>query len=346
MRPATRAEIDRWDDLVLANPDGGNMLQSRAWGEFKRGWGWRPAYLVADDPDLRAAVLFLRLPVPGLGGLWYAPKGPGVRSAEELARTLSSRRAFEGAFCVQVEPELADTPAHRLALTALGLRKVEDVQISRATAVVDLSLDEQALLASFRPKTRYNIRLAGRHGVRVEAVPCDEAGVTTMYALMGAAFERAGYPLRPLAYYAGYWRLFEANGQGQLFLARLGDEVLAGAYVIQLGDRAWYKDGGSVTHRHEVMAPHLVQWEAMRWLRGRGVRSYDLFAVPTQAQVAAGDHALGGLMQFKAGFTSDLREFVGTWDLVLDEPRYRLWRRAGEPLARRLRWRRRRDLLY
>jgi len=167
-----------------------------------------------------------------------------------------------------------------------------------------------------------------------------------MYALMAAAFERAGYPLRPLAYYAGYWRLFEASGQGQLFLARLEDEVLAGAYVVRLGDRAWYKDGGSVTHRHEVMAPHLVQWEAMRWLRERGVRSYDLFAVPTQEQIAAGDHPLGGLMQFKAGFTSDLREFVGTWDLVLDERRYRLWRRAGEPLTRRLRWRFQHDLLY
>ena len=49
MRPATPAEIDRWDDLVLSNPDGGNMLQTRAWGEFKRSWGWQPAYLVSDD---------------------------------------------------------------------------------------------------------------------------------------------------------------------------------------------------------------------------------------------------------------------------------------------------------
>jgi len=346
MRPANRAEIDRWDDLVLANPDGGSMLQARAWGEFKRDWGWRPAYLVSDDPAAPVAALFLRRHVPGLGWLWYAPKGPGVTAAHQLARVLASRDAFDGAFCVQVEPELADTSANRLALSSLGLRKAEDVQISRATAVVDLAPDEEALLASFRPKTRYNIRLAARHGVRVDPIPCGTAGVATMYALMAAAFERAGFPLRPLAYYSAYWRLFEASGQGQLFVARLGDEVLAGAYVVRLGDRAWYKDGGSVTHRHEVMAPHLVQWEAMRWLRAEGARSYDLFAVPTQEQLATGNHPLGGLWQFKAGFTADVREFVGTWDLVLDERRYRLWRRAGEPLARRLRWRLRRDLLY
>jgi hypothetical protein len=51
-------------------------------------------------------------------------------------------------------------------------------------------------------------------------------------------------------------------------------------------------------------------------------------------------------MQFKAGFTTDIREFVGTWELVLDERRHRLWKRAGEPLVRRLRWRARGDLLY
>jgi lipid II:glycine glycyltransferase (peptidoglycan interpeptide bridge formation enzyme) len=346
MRPATDAEIDRWDDLVLANPDGGNMLQSRAWGEFKGGWGWRPSYLVSDDPELPLAALLLRHRVPGLGWLGYAPKGPGVSSADELIRLLGSRDAFPGAFCVQVEPELADTPANRRALTAAGLRKAEDVQISRATAIVDLSPDEEGLLASFRPKTRYNIRLAGRHGVRVEPAGCGDAEVAAMYALLGAAFRRAGFPVRPLAYYSGYWRLFEACGQGQLFLAHLDGEVLAGAYVVRLGDKAWYKDGGSVTRRHEVMAPHLVQWEAMRWLRARGVRSYDLFAVPSREQLATDDHPLRGLQQFKTGFTSDIREFVGTWDLVVDARRYALWRRAGEPIARRLRWRLHHDLLY
>jgi len=346
MRLATAAEIDRWDDLVLSNPDGRNMLQTRAWGEFKRSWGWRPAYLVSDGPARPMAALFLRHHVPGLGWLWYAPKGPAASSVDQLGQMLASRSAFPGAFCVQVEPELADTPANRLGLTSLGLRKAEDVQISRATAIVDLAPDEDALLASFKPKTRYNIRLAGRRGVIVEPVPCDEAGVTAMYGLMAAAFQRAGFPLRAQAYYSGYWRLFEASGQGQLFLARLGEEVLAGAFVIHLGDRGWYKDGGSYTQRHELMAPHLVQWEAMRWLRARGVRSYDLFAVPSREQLATGDHPLGGLLQFKAGFTADIREFVGTWELVLDERRHRLWKRAGEALVRRLRWRVRGDLLY
>jgi len=57
-------------------------------------------------------------------------------------------------------------------------------------------------------------------------------------------------------------------------------------------------------------------------------------------------HPLAGLWQFKSGFSSDLREFVGTWELVLQPRRDLLWRRAAEPVTRRVRWRLRHDLLY
>ena len=60
------------------------------------------------------------------------------------------------------------------ALRGMGLEKSRhDVQISRATIIVDLRPDEDALLASFKPKCRYNIRLAQRHGVTVAPVSLD-----------------------------------------------------------------------------------------------------------------------------------------------------------------------------
>ncbi len=364
MRAATPAEIEEWDLLVAANPDGGHMLQTRAWGEAKRRWGWRPVYLIAEVEAVESvttgaaggrtahsqagsiAVLFLRRPVPGLGWLWYCPKGPGVVSVEQLRRVLADRTALNGAFSVEVEPEIADTPQNRAALAELGLRKVEDVQIARATVNVDLTPDEDAILASFRPKTRYNVRLAARRGVSVTTVPCEPDAVLAMHRLMGMAFRHAALPLRPLAYYASYWRLFEASGQGALCLARLGDEVLAGAFVVWLGEKGWYKDGGSSPRYRDAMAPHLLQWEVMRFLRARGVRSYDLFAAPRRADLDDPANPVRGLWQFKSGFSADLHEFVGTWGEAVDARRYWIWRRMAEPLTRRVRWRLRGDLLY
>jgi lipid II:glycine glycyltransferase (peptidoglycan interpeptide bridge formation enzyme) len=347
MRPATPREIERWDDLVVANPDGGNILQSRGWGEAKYAQGWRPRYLIGNTNGDQVAVLALQRHIPGIGDLWYCPKGPGVTSSAQLAALLGERshEALAKVFCIKVEPELLDEAPTRNSLRRAGCVKAPDVQIHRATVIVDLRPDEDALLQSFKSKTRYNIRLAQRKGVTVIAVPCDQANTDTFYELYAQTAHRAGFALRPKRYYTRYWRLLEASGQGQLFFAMHQGTVLAGLYAAHLGHKGWYKDGGSGTEHRELMAPHLLQWEAMRWLRARGIRSYDMVAVPPRDQLHEG-HPLYGLWRFKSGFSEQITEFVGTWDLPLQARHYRIWRRYAQPLALRLSWRLRGDLFY
>ena len=83
VRAATPSELSRWDELVAENPDGGQILQTRAWGEFKRAHRWSPRYLLSETrPPI--AVLELRHAVPGLGALGYVPKGPGVDGIAQL----------------------------------------------------------------------------------------------------------------------------------------------------------------------------------------------------------------------------------------------------------------------
>jgi lipid II:glycine glycyltransferase (peptidoglycan interpeptide bridge formation enzyme) len=346
MRPATRAEIARWDELIVANPDGGQILQTRAWGEFKRGWGWRPSYWIGGEGAREVAVLFLRRRVPGFGELWYAPKGPGVVDAAGLVAVLADRQQLDGVFLAKVEPEIEESGADTGALREAGLHKpAADVQMNRATIVVDLDREEDEVIASFKPKTRYNIRLAARRGVTVEAVPMTDDNVATMYSLMAATQERAGFFLRSQAYFRGYWELQGASGQGQLFFASAEGTVLAGVFATFLGARAWYKDGGSTKQHSDLMAPHLLQWEVMRWLRQRGVRSYDLVAVPPASELSA-DHPLYGLYRFKSGFSETVTEFVGTWDLPLRPRAYAAWQRFGEAVAQSVNRRLRHDLLY
>jgi peptidoglycan pentaglycine glycine transferase (the first glycine) len=219
------------------------------------------------------------------------------------------------------------------------------VQISRATIIVDLRPDESTLLASFKPKSRYNIRLAQRRGVIVKPVPLERESIDTMYALMASTRDRAGFTLRSKEYFSGYWRLHAAAGQGQLFFASLGDEVLAGVFATFIGTKAWYKDGGSTKEHSAVMAPHLLQWEVMRWLRARGVESYDLVAVPPAAELNP-SHPLFGLYRFKSGFSERITEYVGTWDLPISRRRYAAWNAIAERAAHQWAYRVRHDLLY
>jgi len=345
MRPATPAEIRDWDDLVLANPDAGHILQTRAWGEFKRRWGWQPHYLIADSEQRATATLFLTRRVPGTGVLWYAPKGPGVARPEELNGVLGDRAAFDHGFVVKLDPEI-DAAADTTSWQRAGLMKSPtEVQNSTATILVDLRPDEDAIIASFKPKCRYNIRLAARRGVVVHHLPVTDATVDVMYRLMRETQSRAGFMLRPLRYFADYWRLQHAAGQGEFHFATLGHEVLAGCFVTHLGGKAWYKDGGSSRRHHELMAPYLLQWEVMRSLRQRGVQTYDLVAVPRAAELNPA-HPFYGLYRFKSGFNEQITEFVGTWDWPLRHRRYRLWTQVGERLARQWTYRIHHDFFY
>lgn len=346
MRPATPQELGRWDELVVANPDGGQILQTRAWGEFKRAHRWAPHYLVSEMVP-HTAVLVLRHSVPGLGALGYVPKGPGVAEVAQLPALLDGLRATAGsAFAIKVEPEIEQSEVATAALRAMGLEKSRhDVQISGATIIVDLRPGEDALLASFKPKTRYNIRLAQRRGVSVAPVPLDAASIDTMYALMTSTRDRAGFTLRSKAYFSQYWRLHAAAGQGQLFFASLQGEVLAGVYATYLGTKAWYKDGGSTKEHAAVMAPHLLQWEVMRWLRARGVEAYDLVAVPPADELTPA-HPLYGLYRFKSGFSEHITEWVGTWDLPINRSRFAAWNLVAERAAHQWAYRVRHDLLY
>jgi serine/alanine adding enzyme len=345
VRPATAAETRDWDQLVLANPDGGHILQTRQWGEFKRRWGWLPHYCIDEAGPDHVAVLFLRRRIPGFGSLWYSPRGPGVASAERVVAMAPALRELSPGFLVKIDPELplsAGTPGWNDA----GLERSRDeVQPVTATIMVDLRPSEEEILASFKPKCRYNIRLAARRGVRVRRVPVDDRSIDVMYRLIHATQRRSRFLMRPRDYYAEHWRLQQASGQGEMFFAFLGDEVLAGVFITHLGHKAWYKDGGSTRRHHELMAPHLLQWEVMRWARARGVTLYDLVAVPPPGNLSP-DHPFFGLYRFKSGFSKDITEFIGTWDVPLKPLRVKAWNAFGERAARQWSYRIHHDYLY
>lgn len=335
-RAATPAELERWDELILDNPDGGNVLQCRAFAETKARFGWKPRYGLFQADKQEIAVLYLTRQIKGLGSLYYVPKGPGIANLAQLQAFLaevSSTTTASPIFMLKLEPELPASDSTRL--TELGLVKARDIQYNVNTVIVDLRSDEDTLLSSFKQKTRYNVRLAQRHQVTVTAAESTEENLQTMYELMRVTTSRAGVHLRSYDYFRTFWTEHAHRGCGQLFFASYQGKTLAGAFVTYLGTKALYKDGGSVREHTEVQAPYLLQWEVMRWLKARGVEEYDLHGTPPADRLEDPTHQLHSLARFKLGFNPNVTEFVGTWDLPLKPTQYQLWTKAGERAATR-----------
>src|SRR5258708_16180460 len=99
-----------------------------------------------------------------------------------------------------------------------------------------------------------------RKGVVVEPVPATADNMVAMYKLFCAAQERAGFFLRQQRYFEGYWKLLAEAGKGQLFFARYNEELLAGVFLVYLGNNDCYKDGGSFSVNQELIAPYSFPW--------------------------------------------------------------------------------------
>jgi peptidoglycan pentaglycine glycine transferase (the first glycine) len=330
-----------WDDFVATHPQA-HLLQTTPWGELKRRFGWSVERVALADAAEHlvsgAQILFRRLPF-GLGRLAYIPKGPLVRweDPSETERTLAAldRAArARGAIALAIEPDLADTPALGQQLQSLGFLPGATTIQPRSTLLVDLTPEEQALLAEMKSKTRYNIRLSGRKGVAVRQGGA--ADVDLFYDLMLTTGERDEFGIRSRAYFQAAFELFAPREQVGLFLAEYEGRPLAGLMAFALGDTAWYFFGASSDQHRNLMAPYAVQWAAMRWAKARGCKVYDLWGVPDadeetlEAEFTQRGDGLWGVYRFKRGFGGRLARSVGAWDRVYSPLRYRLYRWAAQ----------------
>jgi lipid II:glycine glycyltransferase (peptidoglycan interpeptide bridge formation enzyme) len=332
-------ERERWDAFVAGHPEG-HLLQSFAWGELKARFGWEPVRLaLVEAGQIRATaqILLRRWPFFTIA---YVPRGPVVDWGDEgavraLLRALADVARRRNALFLRIEPN----HPHPLPapLDVHGFRPGRAVQ-PQSSLVVDLTADEEALLARMKPKTRYNIRLAVRRAVTVRSAT-GPAEVPTFYQLLQETARRDRFGIHTLAYYQAFYRLFNQAGNAELFFAEREGVVLASLWVAGFGPEAIYMYGASRTEGQEHMPSYLLQWEAMRWARARGCTRYDLWGIPDsvlrgqdpreQRRKKNVRDGLWGVYRFKQGFGGNLVRTVGAWDLPLSPVLYRLYRCTG-----------------
>jgi lipid II:glycine glycyltransferase (peptidoglycan interpeptide bridge formation enzyme) len=254
-------------------------------------------------------------------------RGPGVANAQQFREIVEANKTWEKlAFAIKMEPPITES-----VKTGDTLIKVPNIQPNANTVIVDLSKDEDEIMASFRQRARREIRAAAKDGISVKKVAITDKTIDQMFNLYQVTGNRAGFFIRPKTYYANFWRQFAAAGEGDLYFAYTpGDEQpIAGAFVCTLGKKALYKDGGSRRSGAKHFA-HFLQWEIMRDLKSRKITQYDLHGVPPDDQLNNPNHPLAGLAMFKLSFTSQTVDYAGAYDQILRPKIYRRWIKFGQ----------------
>lgn len=277
-------------------------LQSVPWGEFRRAMG-------VDVVRLHNWQLsFHKIPCTSWT-IGYFPKGPTV--TKEMIDTLETLGKEKNAIFIQIEPNVTSgnallPPSHHPLFT-------------KYTFILDLTKSEDQLLAAMHPKTRYNIRIAQKHGVVIAE---DNSAFETYLKLNQETHQRQKFYAHNEIYHRRMWEALSPD-IAKLFTATYQHKILAAWIIFVWRDTIYYPYGASSREYSDVMAPTLLLWEIARWAKKKGYKKFDLWGAlgpnPDPKDPWFGFH------RFKSGFSPELVEFEGSYDLVLKPILYHLY---------------------
>jgi peptidoglycan pentaglycine glycine transferase (the first glycine) len=354
----------KWNELIsqLPNP---HLLQTYEWGLAKEPFGWQAHQRTWEDSNgnLVAAAQVLQrsvsLPVPGRSiCMLYVPKGPILRNWEDFElreRVFSDLATFAremGAFFIKIDPDVSygfglqgqpgsqeDPNGSQIVdeLKSNGWRYSNEQIQMRNTMLIDVRKSEEELLAAMKQKTRYNLRLAERKGVKVRKGNPDDFPI--LYQMYAETSVRDRFVIRSEAYYREVWERFFAAGMLTPLIAEVEGQAVAGLMLFIFGKQSWYLYGMSRDLFREHMPNYLLQWEAIKASKEAGCETYDLWGAPDEFN---DNDPMWGVYRFKVGLGAYEARRIGAWDLPIKPLTYNLYTQVLPRIISIMRWRGRR----
>lgn len=196
--------------------------------------------------------------------------------------------------------------------------------IEPVTALLDLTIHEEELQASFAEKGRYNIRLAQKRWVTTRWVGASEACneewqkkktyIEAFFDLLDETTQRDGFAHNSLAYYKNFVETLESSNAGGLLIAEKDGILHAAGIFAYWGDTAIYYYGASSSDKEirRDMATYLLQWEAIREGIARKCKTYDFLWIS-----ADGKGKLAGVTEFKLRFNPEKKHWPQEQVIIL-----------------------------
>lgn len=288
---------------------GNEFLVSKEWQEIQLQEGIEAELLGLYDNDKLVAVFNAIKKNLGLSLFYYyLPRGPVFltdleenkkKAALDFLETEFKKR---GSVFLRIEPR--EKKLIRGAKTSINLQP-------QKTLMLDLSLSLEDLLNSFHAKTRYNIKLAEKKGVKIKTENTTEA-FNSFWSLMTETGKRDAFKIHNQTHY----KLLATFNSSfiKLFTAEFEGKVIAAGLFSFYGNKATYLHGASSYSNRQLMAPYLLQWTVIKQAKELSYKYYDFYGID--------DKKWPGVTRFKKGFGGFEVDYAGTSDIILNSGKY------------------------
>lgn len=295
------------------------FLQSAQWADFQDHAGNTSVRLDENSPFFG-----YEHTLKGLLKYLYIPRVDASLITDSMCEKMKKR----GYVFLRVEP------AHgEISKLSYETRKTRCRQPGQ-TLYLDLSGTQDELLLRMHSKTRYNIRLAQKKGVRVSA----KKDVNVFWELNQQTTTRDGFSSHSKLYYE---KMLSLPMVHQL-TAYHGNDPLSSNIYVGFGNVMTYLHGSSSSKKRNLMAPYLLQFEGMLLGKILGADWYDFWGVsPLVLEDVKKDgmqclHGMcwnkkdkwSGITRFKVGFGGQHTKYPSAYEVVLKKGVYTMYRMA------------------
>ncbi len=313
---------NKWESFVLERSEA-NFLQSWNWGEFHKNLGHQISRIGFYDQDRLVGVMLAIVEKAKRGIYLTVPGGPLidwqnteiVNEFKSLIIQLANK--YNCAF-VRVRPQILETPENSKLFLDLGFRSAPMHLHAELTRQLNVTNPEDELLTGMRKATRYEIKQALKSDIKI-TTSTNPQDMQDFYDLQMQTAARQGFIPFSKKFLEEQFKVFVADKQCILYTAWLEKIKLAQAMVIYYGNEADYHYGASSQEGRKYPGAYLIQWEAIKEAKRRGMKRYNFWGVAPEGEKS---HRFYGVSLFKRGFGGQDVAYLHARDLVIDWPKY------------------------
>jgi len=308
-------EKNIWNNFIFSNIDKteSEFLQSWEWGMFQKKLGRKIWFLaIKNKEQIIGQALIIKYILPFGKSYFYCSRGPvslflNKEVFQELVKKIKDLGQKEKAIFLRWDQK-------NDKFNFKGFTKIKDLQPSK-TIILNLEKTEAELLKEMHTKTRYNIRLAQKHGVKVFKSN-EEKYLNIFLDLLHQTSEREKFRIYPDDYYK---KLLTSESKfATLYLAEYQNRILAAHLLIFFNHTATYLHGASSRECREVMAPYLLHWQTIQQAKKENIYFYDFWGIDKKKWP--------GITRFKLNFKGQEFCYPGTFELPLSKIWYTLYK--------------------
>ncbi len=329
-------------------------MQSYEWGEFREKTGIKVIRKGFFENDKLTQAFQLTIhPIPHTSWtIGYVPKG--ILPTQEMIEELKIIGKQNNCIFIQLEPNIEK---NNQGVIPTVLIPAAHPLFTKHTLQLDLTKSEEELLKNMHPKTRYNIKVAQKHGVKIVEDNSKEA-FDEYWKLMEETTNRQGFFAHTKHYHQLLWQTLknpvilnavknlpkptkedpsekpqdDNNGlSAHILLAKYNDKTLTAWMLFVFHDILYYPYGASSREHRETMSPNLMMWEAILFGKKRGLKTFDMWG--SLGENPDTKDPWYGFHRFKMGYNPKLIEFMGSYDLVINPLLYQIYK-----ITDKIRW--------